>query len=352
MNPTKKLLAAGGAVACLLGTAILSVQGKPDPRPSSEIAVRVEAKNPWTSLGLANDRRNFQFAIVSDRTGGHRPGVFSKAVEKLNLMQPEFVMSVGDLVEGYTEDPAKWEAEWSEFVGKIDRLEMPFFLCAGNHDVSNSKMLGEWQRRFGRTYYDFVYRDVLFLVLDSEEIVHLPGDPKQKPPYLFGPGQLDWIDRTLQRHSGVRWTFLFLHKPTWTYPGADHETLGWNAVERSLRGRKYTVFAGHKHQYAKSVRHGREHYMLATTGGSSKLQGLPHGQFDHFVWVTMRDDGPVLANVLLDGIVDEDVRTQPDWAPAPPLPESAERPAAEGGAARGAGPVVPSRTPNPDGKAP
>jgi hypothetical protein len=213
-------------------------------------------------------------------------------------------------------------------------------------------MLGEWQRRFGRTYYDFVYRDVLFLVLDSEEIVHLPGDPKQKPPYLFGPGQLDWIDRTLQRHSGVRWTFLFLHKPTWTYPDADHETLGWNAVERSLRGRKYTVFAGHKHQYAKSVRHGREHYMLATTGGSSKLQGLPHGQFDHFVWVTMRDDGPVLANVLLDGIVDEDVRTQPDWAPAPPLPESAERPAAEGGAARGAGPVVPSRTPNPDGKAP
>ncbi len=32
-----------------------------------------------------------------------RPGIFESAVEKLNLMQPEFVMSVGDLVQGHGE---------------------------------------------------------------------------------------------------------------------------------------------------------------------------------------------------------------------------------------------------------
>ena len=33
----------------------------------------------------------------------------------LNLLQPAFVVSVGDLIEGYTKEPAKLTAEWKEF---------------------------------------------------------------------------------------------------------------------------------------------------------------------------------------------------------------------------------------------
>lgn len=43
----------------------------------------------------------FTFAIVSDRTGWHRPGVFESAMARLNWLSPDFVMSVGDLIEGY-----------------------------------------------------------------------------------------------------------------------------------------------------------------------------------------------------------------------------------------------------------
>jgi hypothetical protein len=42
--------------------------------------------------------------IVTDRTGGHREHVFRDAMPKVNLLRPAFVMSVGDLIEGYTED--------------------------------------------------------------------------------------------------------------------------------------------------------------------------------------------------------------------------------------------------------
>src|SRR5207237_5175905 len=49
--------------------------------------------------------------------------------------------------------------------------------------------------------------------------------------------------------------------------------------------------------------------MLATTGGASKLRGPEYGEFDHLVWVTMKKDGPILANVLLDGILPEDLRS-------------------------------------------
>jgi hypothetical protein len=40
------------------------------------------------------------------------------------------------------------------------------------------------------------------------------------------------------------------------------------------------------------------------------LRGPLFGQFDHVVWVTMTDAGPRIANLLLEGIWDEDVRTE------------------------------------------
>ena len=81
----------------LIVLALILCGGKPAP---PKIVVQIDPeKNPWIHLNLNNDPDHFQFAIVSDRTGGHRPGVFEDAVKKLNLLQPEFVMSVGDLIE-------------------------------------------------------------------------------------------------------------------------------------------------------------------------------------------------------------------------------------------------------------
>ena len=40
------------------------------------------SKKPWTIKPFYNNPENFQFAIVSDRTGGHRDGVFGKGIEK------------------------------------------------------------------------------------------------------------------------------------------------------------------------------------------------------------------------------------------------------------------------------
>ena len=74
-----------------------------------------------------------------------------------------------------------------------------------------------------------------------------------------------------------------------------------------LADRQYTVFAGHIHVYQKFIRQGRSYYQLATTGGGSKMRGVPYGEFDHFVWVTMKKEGPVFANVLLDGILPENL---------------------------------------------
>src|SRR5262249_10538977 len=92
---------------------------------------KVEERNPVSHLRLNNDPNDFQFAIVSDRTSGHRAKIFSQAVERLNLLQPEFVLSIGDLIEGGNKDAKKLEAEWREFNGYVERLQMPFFYVPG-----------------------------------------------------------------------------------------------------------------------------------------------------------------------------------------------------------------------------
>ena len=97
---------------------------KVDPNLKVQVS---EQANPWTHLNLYNNPDNFQFAIVSDRTGGHRPGVFAAAVEKLNLLKPEFVISVGDLIEGYTQDEGELNSQWDEFDGLVNKLQMNFF---------------------------------------------------------------------------------------------------------------------------------------------------------------------------------------------------------------------------------
>lgn len=301
----KRLGLATAAIAILIGVTAVSFTAPKTTVLAKHVAIQQGARNPWTNLRFNDRRENFQFAIVTDRTGGRRPGVFAQAVRKINLLEPEFVVSVGDLIEGYTEDPGQWALEWSEFEEMVDRLRMPFFFCAGNHDISNLPMRQDWVRRFRRAYYYFKYHDCLFLVLNTE-------DPPKQGPYHISQAQRDWAVGVLNAQRDVRWTFVLLHKPTWTYPDTDHAAQGWTVIEDALGDRKYTVFAGHKHNYAKFIRRGREYYMLATTGGGSTLTGLADGKFDHFVWVTMRDSGPVLANVLLDGIEDRNVRTLPD----------------------------------------
>lgn len=256
-----------------------------------------DGANPWTHLNVYNNPDNFQFAIVADRTGGHRPGVFALAVEKLNLLKPEFVVSVGDLIEGYTEDNAELNHQWDEFDSLVSKLQMPFFYVPGNHDISNSVMAEKWHRRLGSSYYHFIYRNVLFLCLNTED-----GSSRR-----IDDRQTQYFQKVLEANKNVRWTLVFMHQPMWL--GASFEN--WQQFELLLADRSYTVFAGHLHTYSKSIQEGRPYYLLATTGGAGKGQarkpaGIDKCQFDHIAWVTMTDDGPALANLLLEGILNDE----------------------------------------------
>ena len=257
----------------------------------------LEDRNPVTHLRWNDAADEFRFAIVSDRTGGHRAEVFSQAIEKLNLMQPEFVLCVGDLIEGGKQPEEKLTKQWKEFDGFVSKLTMPFFYLPGNHDALAVEAAKVWDSRLGRRYYHFVYRNVLFLMLSADDP---PGTANS-----MTKEQVAYVQKALKDNADVLWTMVLLHRPLWTINNGEKN--GWDDVEKSLNGRPYTVVCGHVHHYVKFVRRGMNYYQLATTGGSSKMRGVEYGEFDHFLWVTMKKDGPMLANVMLDSVYPENM---------------------------------------------
>ena len=266
------------------------------------------AKKPWTNLNFNNDPANFQFGIMSDNNGGSRYGVFADGVKKLNLLQPEFVMCVGDLIPGYTTDTSVIKRDWKNMNGIISGLQMPFFYLPGNHDITNKTMQKEWEILYGRRYYSFVYKKTLFITLDTNDDEN----------FNLTTGQTDFVLNTLKKNADVRWTFIFMHHPIWTY-----NTDGrFGKIEAALKNRKYTVIAGHEHHYHQAIRNEANYYILATTGAGSALRGNYFGEFDHVSWVTMKDNGPVITNLRLDGILPHDISTDKTNLLAKPLIEN------------------------------
>lgn len=270
-------------------------------------------KKPWTHLNFG-DRGNgldFTFGIVSDRTGRVRPGVFEKAIAILNRMRPDFVMSVGDFIEGVCFEDQSDEfikAEWAKIRPEIEKSIQPFFYVVGNHDFSDplanqvfpglhERSKAIWENMFGTDYYWFIYKKVLFLCLNSSAAESGLGET-----------QIRWALHTISAHADVRWTFVFLHRPEiWMSPD-------FKKIEDALYERNYTVFSGDLHRYAKYVRNGRKYIMLGTTGGGDVrvgqgARGVPFGEFDHIMWVSMCGDGPEITPIALDGIYDENVVT-------------------------------------------
>ncbi len=223
---------------------------------------------PWTAKKFRSNPRNFQFAIIGDRTGGANvQETFRIAMGQINLLQPEFVINVGDVIEGYSDEKAELHAEWDEVDKMLNILEMPFFRTPGNHDIANKTAQEVWRERHGATYYYFVYKDVLFMVLDSEDGSRPAPPPGMKEkielynrlqtedpakakemladfmsdeavvaalgkPVEFPEKQMAWIKKTLEEHADVRWTFLFLHEPAWENPSKS-----FKAIQTSLKGR-------------------------------------------------------------------------------------------------------------------
>lgn len=267
--------------------------------------------SPWVGRTIENTGDKFTFALFTDLNGGEREGIFNVAAVQLALLKPDFIVSVGDLIDGYTEDKTRLEEQWDSFDKRAEKAGAPIFRVGGNHDLSNVAMRERWAERYGPRYYHFLYRDVLFLVLDSEDFsetmiqqIYQADDETYEAMIEtrvgeIGAEQSQYFEQVLAANPDVKWTFLFMHKPTWLR----EDGRGLTRVETALGERPYTVFNGHFHNLLHTTRNGMDYIMLGTTGGSQNP--LKANAFDHLTLVTMDTSGPTISHIRMDGLLDK-----------------------------------------------
>ncbi|WNC68039.1 metallophosphoesterase family protein [Thalassotalea nanhaiensis] len=272
------------------------------------------------------DNELLRFAIIGDLTGGERQGVFNVGAESIYAMKPDFIMSIGDLIEGGTKDIVQMDKEWQAFNSKLNNRDIAFYPTVGNHDISNTTMRKWYEETIGPRYYHFVFKNALFLVLDSEDFSHdffselqmkrdeaikvYKKDPNDFPyteyaqmdQRKFGEisdRQTDYFKTVINDNKDVRWTFLFMHKPVWQ----DGKKKNFKKLEQALKGNNYTVFNGHVHSYKYTKRLGQDYIQIATTGGEMNARdGI---NMDHIMWVGLKGNTPSYLNIKLNGMADK-----------------------------------------------
>ncbi|MEN6385095.1 MAG: metallophosphoesterase [Phycisphaerales bacterium] len=285
-------------------------------------------------IGAVDNPNDFQFVVMGDRHGGEQKGVFDDIVVKVNTLCPAFVLNVGDNIAGYSTDANAIQKMWDIYDESLKKLNVPYLKVAGNHDITNEIEAKIYEQRFGSAYYFSIYKNVLFLFVNTDDPT-AEIDPKvqqelnkekqalkemaktqgvtpqgliklqqyeEKHRNLDGAkitdAQFEFFKKVLADNNNVRWTFVIMHKPVWkqTSPPAN-----WVKLEELLKTRPYTVFAGHEHVNSYASRNNRDYIVMSTCGGVMP-KGL-NGVYHHLLLVNVNGSQPTISNLMADGIV-------------------------------------------------
>ncbi len=225
---------------------------------------------------------DLRFVVVGDRTGAHVDHVFEEIIAEARLHRPDFIINVGDLIEGYESDTMIIKAQWDSILLSTIRIyaQPIFYFVPGNHDIEseNDQRIFEGVNRTNH-YYSFDVQNSHFIVLDNTSL-YWRSDA--------GPDsiQISWFRNDLEKSRDKDNIFVFFHIPTWSND--------WNnAVADTVEAlcERYgvkAVFTGHHHSYTYFKKNGTKYVTLSSSGGGLDDMDLGKGNLFSYLLVTVR----------------------------------------------------------------
>ena len=234
-------------------------------------------------------RLPIRFAVIGDRTGGHEPGIHGEIMGEIERMKPDFVVGVGDMIEGYSGDIAAIEEEWKQYAALARTLTMPFYMVPGNHDIWDSTSAELYRKHISEPYYSFDTGPLHFIMLDTGRWSTETSFPQE---------QLDWLKSDLEQNRQAEYTIAAYHIPYWIetvakgQPDRLHDIFVAYGVD--------AVFTGHYHVYFSGKYDGIVYTGVGSSGGHCEpgLTGLKY----HFMWVTADNEGISIAPIEMGSV--------------------------------------------------
>lgn len=218
----------------------------------------------------------FRFVILGDRTGEHVPGVWEQVWRETAAEHPDFVITVGDTIEGL--DDQTVDAQWREMMQMLAPYrKYRIFFTPGNHDVWSDASAQAFEKYTHHPlHYSFDYRQLHFTILDNSRSDEMPAQ------------ELDFLRSDLAAHSKQPIKFVFSHRPSWII----NAVLGNSQFPLHEIASQYGVqyiIAGHIHQMLHFELPGITYLSMASSGGHLRLdKAYEKGWFFQHTLVTVR----------------------------------------------------------------
>lgn len=128
------------------------------------------------------EAEKFSFAFITDihlQKEDQAPEGFRKAIADINALQPDFVLTGGDLIMDALEEPYESaDSLYDMYVEEVKGFNMPVYNTIGNHELFGiyevsgvspdhpEYRYGMYEKRIGETYYSFDHKGWHFIVLN------------------------------------------------------------------------------------------------------------------------------------------------------------------------------------------
>ena len=239
----------------------------------------------------AEPRDTFRFVILGDRTGGAAPGIYEKAWQQAAALDPAFVLTVGDTIEGVTDAVA--EPQWRQIeTVLVPWIKIPHYFAPGNHDVWSEASEELYEKYSGHPrHYSFDYGPAHFTVLDNSRTEDIPES------------ELAFLEADLKAHAAQPVKFIVSHRPSWVLKALLRDPdFPLQKLARQY-GVQY-VIAGHIHQMLHYKLDGVEYVSMPSAGGHLRDSGkYEDGWFFGYTEVEVRKNEPILRIHDLQGHV-------------------------------------------------